>query len=65
VSLLTAHRILVSAALALAVVLVAWGAVHGLVRHEPSARAVFVLGLVALPVGLLYLRKLWRNPPLH
>jgi hypothetical protein len=65
VRLLTAHKILVSAALGLGVVMTSWGAVHGLSRHEPGAWVVFVLGVAALPVGVLYLRKLWRNPPIR
>ena len=63
--LLTAHKILISATLVLAVVLIVWGAVHGLARHEPGAWTAFALGAVMLPAGALYLRKLWRNPPIR
>jgi len=62
--LLLAHKILISAALGLAVILAVWGLVHGR-RGEPGAWGVFALGLGVLPVGLLYLRKLIRNPPLR
>ena len=62
--LLTAHKILIVAALALGVVLVLWGVVHGR-RGEPGAWGVFALGLAAIPIGLLYLRKLLRNPPIR
>jgi hypothetical protein len=63
--LLTAHKILVSAGLLLAAVLVVWGAVHGLKRHEPRAWVAFVIGLCMLPAGGLYLRKLLKNPPIR
>jgi hypothetical protein len=63
--LLTAHKILVGFALALGVVLTVWGALHGLVRHEPGAWSAFALGAAMLPVGAWYLRKLRRNPPIR
>ena len=63
--LLTAHKILISAAMVLGVVLIVWGAVHGLARHEPGAWSAFVLGVVMLPAAALYLRKLKRNPPIR
>jgi hypothetical protein len=62
--LLLAHKILITAALVLALVLVAWGAVHAH-RGEPGAWGVFALGLAMLPTGALYLRKLRRDPPIH
>jgi hypothetical protein len=65
VRLLTAHKILVTAALGLGVVLTSWGVVHALVRREPGAWVVLVLGVVAIPAAALYLRKLRRNPPIH
>jgi hypothetical protein len=59
--LLTAHRILVSFALGLCVVLIAWG-----IRHREMTGSLWVLGLgaCAFPLLALYLRKLYRNPPL-
>ncbi len=63
--LLTAHKILISAALALALILVAWGAVHGGARHESGGWFALALGLVTAPAAALYLRKLYRNPPLR
>jgi hypothetical protein len=62
--LLTAHKILISAALALGVILAIWGVVHGR-RGDPGAWSVFALGVAMLPAGLLYLRKLYRNPPIR
>ncbi len=62
--LLTAHKILIGAALMLSVVLIIWGVVHGR-RGEPGAWAVLALGAVMLPLGALYLRKLFRSPPLR
>jgi hypothetical protein len=62
--LITAHKILISAALALGAILTVWGAVHGR-RGDPGAWGVFALGLAVLPVGTLYLLKLIRNPPLR
>jgi hypothetical protein len=63
--LLTAHKILITAGLVLATVMVAWGAVHALGRGEPGAWVVFALGVVAVPAALLYLRKLRVNPPIR
>jgi len=62
--LLTAHKILVSAALVLGALLVVWGVVHGIVRHEPNAWISLAIGVVVVPLGALYLRKLYRNPPI-
>ncbi len=62
--LLTAHKILISAALALGAILVVWGVVHGR-RGESGAWGVFALGLAVIPIGALYLRKLLRNPPIR
>ena len=62
--LITAHKILISAALGLGVILALWGVVHGR-RGEPGAWGVFALGLGMIPVGILYLRKLLRNPPIR
>jgi hypothetical protein len=63
--LLTAHKILVGAWLALCVVMIEWGALHGIVRHEPNAWIPLALGAAALPPGVLYLRKLYRAPPIR
>jgi hypothetical protein len=62
--LITAHKILISAALGLGVILTVWGVVHGR-RGDPGAWGVFALGLAVIPAGLLYLRKLLRNPPIR
>ncbi len=62
--LLLWHKILVSAALALCLVLIAWGIVHSLVRHESGAWVPMALGALMLPPGVLYLRKLFRSPPI-
>jgi hypothetical protein len=64
-ALLQAHRVLISAAIGLSAILVVWGVVHGVVRHEPPGWVALGLGLVALPAGTLYLRKLYRNPPIR
>ena len=61
IRLLTAHKILVSACLALAAILILWGVRH---REQPHAWVAIAIGAVALPVGALYLRKLFRAPPL-
>ncbi len=60
IRLLTAHKILVSAFLGLAVVLILWGIRH---RGQPNAWVAIAIGAVALPAGALYLRKLYRSPP--
>ena len=62
--LLTAHKILIAAALFLAVVLTLWGAVHAS-RGEPNAWIVLAVGVTGIPALGLYLRKLYRNPPLR
>jgi hypothetical protein len=59
--LLTAHKILVVAFLILSVVLVVWGVGH---RSLPNAWVAIVIGAGVLPFGLLYLRKLYRSPPI-
>jgi hypothetical protein len=63
--LLTAHKILVGAATSLGVVLLAWGAVHALQRGERQGWPALALGAAMLPLGLLYLRKLRKNPPIR
>lgn len=63
--LLTAHKILIGAGVVLGVLMIAWGAVHGLLRHEPDAWVALVLGVGMVPLGLLYLRRLMKNPPIH
>ena len=63
--LLTAHKILIGAALVLATLLVVWAVVHGIVRHESAAIPVGVVGLLAVPLLAVYLRKLLRNPPIR
>lgn len=62
--LLTAHKILIASALVLGVILTVWGAVHG-ARGEPGAWVVFAVGVTLIPTLALYLRKLYRNPPLR
>jgi hypothetical protein len=64
-ALLVVHRILITAAIVLGGLLVVWGIVHGLVRHEPGALYVMGLGLVVLPLGAIYLRKIRRDPPIQ
>lgn len=59
--LLTAHKILISFALAMAAALTLWGASH---RRREGAWVALVLGVLMLPTLGLYLRKLFRNPPL-
>jgi hypothetical protein len=59
--LLTAHRILVAASIGLQGLLVLWSAVH---RDRPGAWLPGVLALVTMPILALYLRKLYRNPPI-
>ena len=63
--LLTAHKILVIAWLVLCAVMIAWGVVHGVLRREPQAWIPLALGAAALPPGALYLRKLYRTPPIR
>jgi hypothetical protein len=64
-TLLQAHRILISAAIALGAILMIWGIVHGALRHEPAGWVALCMGSVAFPAGVLYLRKLYRNPPIR
>ena len=59
--LLTAHRILIAATLVLQVLLMAWSVAH---RHREGTWMPGALALVTFPVLALYLRKLYRNPPL-
>lgn len=61
--LLVAHKILVCAALGLAALMLAWGAVYWR-RGEQDAWVVFFLGAFGLGAGSLYARRLWRNPPI-
>jgi hypothetical protein len=61
VRLLSAHRLLVGAALVLQGLLIVWALRH---RDQPGARVTGVLAAVLVPVLALYLRKLYRNPPL-
>lgn len=63
--LLTAHKILISCTLALALVLIIWGADHAFRRGQPDAWVALVLGLVMLPLGALYLRRIIRKPPVR
>lgn len=63
--LLQAHKILVGAALALGLILIAWGVVHGAQRGERQGWVLLGFGLVAVPLCALYLRKLFRNPPIR
>jgi len=63
-ALLRFHKILVAAALVLAALCVAWGALHWIARREPGAWMVFAVGLVAGVAGGLYFRKLRKNPPI-
>jgi hypothetical protein len=62
VRLLTAHKILVGAALGLSAILVVWGLSN---RGQPGAYLVLALGAAALLPGALYLRKLRKNPPIR
>ncbi len=64
-ALLRMHKVLVGAALALAVLCILWGSVHALVRREPGTWPVLAVGVVAAVAGSLYWRKLRRNPPLR
>jgi len=61
IRLLTAHKILVGACLGLALILILWGIAH---RAQPHAWVAIAIGAVVLPTGALYLRKLFRSPPL-
>ncbi|HEY7955461.1 MAG TPA: hypothetical protein VII38_09210 [Polyangia bacterium] len=63
--LLTAHKILVGFAIALAAILIVWGTEHGLRRQQPNAWVALALGAAMLPVFVLYLRKLYRHPPVR
>jgi hypothetical protein len=63
--LLTAHKILIAFALLLSMILVVWGVLHGVYRHEPGGYWMLFLGTVTWPFVAMYLVKLWRNPPLH
>jgi hypothetical protein len=62
-TLLRVHKILVVSALALGLLMVAWGA-RALVRHEPGGLEVALIGALALVAGSLYLRKILRSPPI-
>jgi hypothetical protein len=63
--LLTAHKILIGAAISLGVILTVWGAVHAVGRGESQGWGPFALGVVVTPAAVLYLRKLVRNPPIR
>jgi hypothetical protein len=63
--LLTAHKILIGAAIALGVILTLWGAVHALARGESQGWPPLALGVLVTPIAALYLRKLLRNPPIR
>jgi hypothetical protein len=63
--LLPAHKVLISAALALGVILLVWGVVHGVARREQAGWVALAIGAVAVPACALYLRKLYRNPPIR
>jgi hypothetical protein len=63
--LLTAHKILIGAALGLGAALTAWGAVHGLARGESGGWVPFVIGLLTMPAAGLYLYKLKKKPPIR
>jgi len=65
VRLLTAHKILISAAIGMGAVLAVWGASHGLGRGEPGALVAFGFGVIAIPAGALYLYKLKKRPPIR
>jgi hypothetical protein len=60
--LLTFHKILVTAALGLAVVMVVWGITQ---RREPGANLVLAVGAAVIVPAALYLRKLYKNPPIR
>ena len=64
-SLLRVHRLLIGSALAMSLVLLLWGVAHGVVRHEPRGWVALAIAALALPAGGLYLRKLYRNPPIR
>ena len=63
-SLLQVHRLLIGCALALAVILVVWGVVHGISRRETGGLLALVVGALGVPAATLYLRKIARNPPI-
>jgi hypothetical protein len=58
------HKTLVIFALLLAVVLIAWGSVHWIARHEEGAAVVFFVGVIAAIAGALYYNKIRKNPPI-
>jgi hypothetical protein len=62
VALLRVHRILVGSAIALALVMLAWGA-RALGRHEEGGALMVALGAVTLVAGSIYLRRNLRKPP--
>jgi hypothetical protein len=61
--LLTAHKILIAAAIALGMVLMLWGRAHA--AQERSATFALVLGAVAVVGGGLYLAKILKRPPIR
>jgi hypothetical protein len=64
-ALLRMHRVLISAAALLALILIVWGLVHGLRRGEDAGWVALGIGAVALPLLSLYLVKVIRNPPIR
>lgn len=63
--LITAHKVLIGAAIALGVILTVWGAIHAIGRGESQGWVPFALGAVVTPVAVLYFRKLVRDPPIR
>ena len=61
--LIALHRLLISAFLGLLVLMVAWG-VAAVRRGEPGAWIVLAVGALPIAPAALYLRKLYRNPPI-
>jgi hypothetical protein len=62
-TLLRVHKILVVSAIALGLLMVAWGA-RALARHEQGGLEVILVGAAALVAGSIYLRKILRTPPI-
>ncbi len=60
--LLTAHKILIGATLALASLLVIWSVVH---RAQTNSIFVGLIGVVAIPLLVRYFIKLKTNPPIR
>jgi hypothetical protein len=64
-ALLKVHRVLIGAAIALSLVLIVWGVVHGARRGEDAGWFALGLGAVALLLLSLYMVKVVRNPPIR